>query len=267
MTTYSLAYLTTRELDPDQAVEVAAETGYQMVGLRLLPAGTEGPFAIMSDKAMQARTKAALASTGIQLADIEIVRVDDSFELERFKPFLELGAELGAKHVLTAGDDLERERLIQNYGAFCELAQSFGMSADLEPMPWTAVKHVRDAIEVTNAAGFSNAAVLIDALHYNRSDSSLDDLRAIAPERINYIQICDGPYIENPTFEQLIYNARTERFLPGDGDIDIAAMLRALPRDKVISIEIPRGEWEQKLSAKVRAEQALERTKALIDSL
>ena len=82
-----------------------------------------------------------------------------------------------------------------------------------------------------------------------------------------YIQICDGPHIENPTFEQLIYNARTERFLPGDGDIDIASMLRALPREKVISIEIPRGGWEQKLTAKVRAEQALERTKALIDSL
>ena len=60
-----------------------------------------------------------------------------------------------------------------------------------------------------------------------------------------YIQICGGPHIENPTFEQLIYIARTERFLTGDGDIDIASMLRSLPGDKVISIEILRGEWEQ----------------------
>ena len=178
-----------------------------------------------------------------------------------------MGAELGAKHVLVAGDDLNRNRLIENYGRFCEQASEFGMTADLEPMPWTAVKHIRDAIEVTSAVNFANAAILVDALHYDRSESSLDDLRSIDPSRINYIQVCDAPHIENPTLDQLIHNARGERFLPGDGDIDIASMLRALPRDKVISIEIPRTKEEATISPRERALQALDRTQQLIASL
>lgn len=264
---FSLAYLTTKDLSPDEAVLVAAETGYDMVGFRLLPAGTEDPFAILTDKNLQQRTRSAMTETGIKLADIEIVRINDNFDLARFDQFLSVGAELGAKHVLVAGDDLDRSRLIDNYGNFCKRAAEFGMSADLEPMPWTAVKHIRDAIEVTSAVNYSNAAILVDALHYDRSDSSLEDLRSIDPNRINYIQVCDAPHIENPTLDQLIHNARGERFLPGDGDIDIAAMLRALPRDKVISIEIPRSAEEATVSAKDRALQAITRTKELIKSL
>ena len=264
---YSLAYLTTKELSPDEAVLVAAETGYDMVGFRLLPAGTEVPFAILTDKNLQQRTLSAMNETGIKLADIEIVRINDSFNLARFDQFLSVGAELGAKHVLVAGDDLDRNRLIENYGNFCKRAAEFGMSADLEPMPWTAVKHIRDAIEVTSAANCSNAAILVDALHYDRSESSLDDLRSIDPSRINYIQVCDAPYIKNPTLDQLIHNARGERFLPGDGNIDIASMLRALPRDKVISIEIPRTAEEATVSPKDRALQALSRTQQLVASL
>ena len=264
---YSLAYLTTKELSPDEAVLVAADTGYDMVGFRLLPAGTEDPFAILTDKNLQQRTLSVMNETGIRLADIEIVRINDTFDLTRFDQFLSVGAELGAKHVLVAGDDLDRNRLIDNYGNFCERAAEFGMSADLEPMPWTAVKHIPDAIEVTSAVNFSNAAILVDALHFDRSDCSLDDLRLIDPNRINYIQVCDAPHIENPTLEQLIHNARGERLLPGDGDIDLASMLRSLPREKVISIEIPRTTEEATISPRERALQALERTQQLVASL
>ena len=261
---FSLAYLTTKELSPDEAVLVAAETGYDMVGFRLLPAGTEDPFPILTDKNLQQRTLSAMNETGITLADIEIVRINDTFDLARFDQFLAVGAELGAKHVLVAGDDLDRIRLIDNYGNFCKRAAEFGMTADLEPMPWTAVKHIRDAIEITSAVDYPNAAILVDALHYDRSDSSLDDLRLIDPNRINYIQVCDAPHIENPTLDQLIHNARGERLLPGDGDIDIASMLRALPWDRVISVEIPRSAEEETISAKERALEALERTKNLL---
>jgi sugar phosphate isomerase/epimerase len=264
---YSLAYLTTKELSPDEAVMVAAETGYDMVGFRLLPAGTEAPFPILTDKSLQQRTRSIMLETGVTLADIEIVRINDTFDLTRFDQFLSVGAELGAKHVLVAGDDLDRNRLIENYGNFCKRAAEFGMSADLEPMPWTAVTNIRDAVEVTSAVNYSNAAILVDALHYDRSESSLDDLRSIDPSRINYIQVCDAPHIETPTLDQLIHNARGERLLPGDGDIDIASMLKALPRDKVISIEIPRTHEEAIISPRERALQALKRTQQLIASL
>ena len=84
---YSLAYLTTKELSPDEAVLVAAETGYDMVGFRLLPAGTEAPFPILTDKSLQQRTRSIMMETGVTLADIEIVRINDTFDFTRFDQF------------------------------------------------------------------------------------------------------------------------------------------------------------------------------------
>lgn len=261
---YSLAYLTVKDAAPDEAVRIAAEAGYQKVGLRLLPAGSESAFPIMTDQALQRRVLNALAETGVGLADIEIARINDAYSNERFRSFLELGAKLGAAHVLVAGDDTERTRLIDNYGRFCELAAEYALTADLEPMPWTAVKNVRDAMAVINSVSQPNSAILIDALHFDRSDSSLEDLRAVPASKINYIQVCDGPHIESPTLEQLIFNARDERYLPGDGDIDLKAMLSALPSGKVISIEIPRTQAESRLSPLERAQEALARTQLLM---
>jgi hypothetical protein len=58
-----------------------------------------------------------LADTGIGVHDIEIVRFTLETDVESFLPFLEAGAELGAKHVLTAAYDPDRARLIDRFGA------------------------------------------------------------------------------------------------------------------------------------------------------
>jgi len=55
----------------------------------------------------------------------------------------------------------------------------YGMTADLEFMPWTAVPHARAALSVIEAAGMPpNAGILVDALHFDRSATTLDDIRA-----------------------------------------------------------------------------------------
>ena len=50
---FSLAFLTVKDIDPVDMVQTASETGYDYVGLRLLPAGTDGPYSILSDRAEQ----------------------------------------------------------------------------------------------------------------------------------------------------------------------------------------------------------------------
>ena len=44
MRSFSLAYLSAHTLTPPQTVDVAASTGYQFVGLRLLPSAPGGPW-------------------------------------------------------------------------------------------------------------------------------------------------------------------------------------------------------------------------------
>ena len=181
--------------------------------------------------------------TGVTVYDLEIIRIDAAFDPGRYLPLMEVGQRLGARAVLIAADDVDPARLADSYARLCERMQPFGLTADLEFMPWTAVRNARDAMAVIRAAGQpANAGILVDALHFGRSDTTLDDIRAIPREWLHYAQICDAsprtasgrPF----TADELIHTARCERLLPGEGGIDLSGLFAALPADLPISVEI-----------------------------
>ncbi|MEZ5534586.1 MAG: TIM barrel protein [Thiolinea sp.] len=261
---FSLSYLTVLDATPPEAVRIAAECSYDFVGFRITPAGSEPPFPLLTDKALLRETKAALADTGVQVADVEIVRINEQFDAQSTLPFLERCAELGAKHILVAGDDADLQRTAGNFAEFCELAAQFRLTADLEPMPWTGVKNVRDALQVLELAGHDNGYILLDALHIDRSDSTLEEVAAIDPARINYVQFCDGKHQASYTTEEMIFTARDERLLPGMGDIDLAGFLRAIPQGKVLAVEVPRKAESVTIPALQRAQQGLDALRQLI---
>src|ERR1700722_18507375 len=98
---FSLAHLTVICLSPPEVVRVAARTGYQTVGLRLIRVTGQSPgYPLMHDPATMRATKAAMVETGIGVLDIEFVRITPDFELGALEPFLAAGAELGARHVI-----------------------------------------------------------------------------------------------------------------------------------------------------------------------
>ena len=102
--TFSLAYLTQLDLPPAQAIAVAARTGYQFVGLRLLPAAPGGmAYPLMDDPRGRAETLAAIRNTGVGVFDLELIRLDPTFRASDYLSFFEVGAELGAKAILVAG--------------------------------------------------------------------------------------------------------------------------------------------------------------------
>lgn len=253
----SLAFLTVFDAAPPQAVHIAAACGYHAVGLRMLPSGPgQDPLPLMSDNAVLRQTRSALRDTGVQMADLEIARLGAGIDIAGFRPFLERGAELGARHVLVAGDDPDLAGQIDSFARFCELARDHGMTADLEPMPWTAVPDLARARQVVEGAGAPNGAILIDALHFDRAGDQPDALRQVPRGLLNYAQICDGPDPWDPSVDALIRVARDARLLPGEGGIDLTGIIRALPDDLIISVEVPQRALAQSLTPMERAERA-----------
>jgi len=117
--------------------------------------------------------------------------------------------------------------------------QPYGMTADLEFMPWTAVPNANTALRIiTNAGTPSNAGILVDALHVGRSHTTLDDIRAIPRALLHYAQICDAEAGLHFSTEQMIHSARCERLLPGEGTMDVQGLFDALPADLPISVEV-----------------------------
>ncbi|MCI5076489.1 sugar phosphate isomerase/epimerase [Oricola sp.] len=266
MRKFSLAYLTANGAGPVGAVQIAAEAGYDMISFRLLPGGPGDEIPpLMDDDALFRETTAVMRDTGVTMADAEMIRIGPDAEPRSFTPFLDRIAEMGAKHILTAIDDPERDRAIASYGAICELVAGYGLTADVEFMPWTACKTVADALEFVNAVDLPSSAILFDTLHYDRCGSTPEDIAKIPAHKMNYIQLCDGPADYVRSDAEMIRIARTARMFPGAGGIDLGAFLHLMPPDITVSVEVPDKPLAESMGRTAFAREALDRTKAVLD--
>ena len=265
----SLASLTVLELSPPEMVEVAARAGYSHVGLRLVPATPEEHhFALVGDDDLRRRTMERLRDTGIRVLDVEILRLKPDTVVAGFEKTLAVGAEFGATELLVAGNDSDEQRLTENFARLCDLAAPYGLHPHLEFMPWTDARNLEQALRIVAKAGRENGAVLVDAFHFDRSGSRLEDLDGVPPSRLRYAQLCDvaGP---RPTdMAEILRQARNERRFPGEGDCDLIGLLRCLPANLPLSLEIPTVKLlEQGVSGLQRAQMAIDRTRELLARL
>jgi len=263
--TYSLAQLIALPYTPPQMVQLAADTGCSACGIRILPAATGGVHhALPPGSPLLRETRSRIDATGVGVLDLEIIRIAPAFDVLAYGAFFEAGAELGAKHVLVAGDDGDVARMTANFAALCDAAAAYGLTCDLEPMPWCPVASVADAARIVDGADRPNGAVLVDALHFFRSDSTLADVKRLPRTRLNYAQMCDGKVPGPTTREGLIHDARCERLLPGEGGFDLHALFAALPADLPVSIEIPSDTRAPTMGYAAWARAAFEATKRVL---
>src|SRR6516165_2530616 len=203
---YSLAYLTSAPMAPPDALVLAQKLDYQAIGVRIAPAMPDGDFSpLATDPAMLRDTIRRMADAGVPVFDVEIVRIGPQFKLDQFAAFLETAAKLKARAVLVAGDDPDEARLTDSFAAFCRAAAPFGLTANLEFMPWTAVKDARTALRIVTNAGEPNGRVLVDTLHAARSTTTLDDIAQLPRHLLSYGQLCDAPADIPTTNDELIH--------------------------------------------------------------
>ncbi|MBV6290494.1 sugar phosphate isomerase/epimerase family protein [Pseudomonas aegrilactucae] len=264
----SLAALTVLELSPPEMVEVAARAGYSHVGLRLEPAtAQEHHFPLVRDGDLRRQTAQRLHDTGIKVLDVEILRLKPETRVAEFEALLAVGAEFGATELLVAGNDPDEARQTDNFAALCDLAAPYGLHPHLEFMPWTDAKHLTQAARIVANAGRPNGCVLVDAFHFDRSASRLEDLRQLPASRIRYAQLCDVAGPRPHDMAEILRQARNERRFPGEGDCDLLGLLRSLPAGVPLSLEIPtRQLLEQGVSALQRAQWALEKARKVLNA-
>ena len=241
MRTLSLAALTLLDVPPPEQVRIAAQAGFTHVGLRLLPATPSDPdYDMLGDTAAVRDTLAALMETGVRVSDVEIVRLTPDFSVDaRLQLFLTTAARLGAKQVLVAGNDDNRARSAGNLARLAEAGQEHGLTMNLEPMPWTHLRTIAEARALITASGRSDIGILIDAIHFWRAGESLSTIAALPQNCLNYMQLCDASPQPPADEQELIYQARAARQVPGEGGLDLHGLMAALPATLPVSIEVP----------------------------
>jgi sugar phosphate isomerase/epimerase len=151
-------------------------------------------------------------------------------------------------------------RTIRTCRAMCERAAPCGLSLDIEFMPWTSIPDLSAAVRLMQAVDQPNAGIVVDTLHQDRSDSRIEDLAALPRRWLHYMQICDAPAAKPASIEAMIHCARYERLFPGEGGLDLAGMLAALPGDIPISVEVPTETLARTVGAEERARRAIQAT-------
>jgi sugar phosphate isomerase/epimerase len=174
---------------------------------------------------------------------------------------------LGAQHVLVAGNDPDEARLAEHFAALCDLGAPLRLTLNVEPMPWTEVKNVAQGLRLITMAARPNAGLLIDPIHFDRGGNVPADIAAIPRECLLYMQLCDAPAKRPRDPATLLHQARAERLMPGDGGLDLAGILRALPSTLPLALEVPMATLAKTMAAVERATRIRTKTEALLATL
>ena len=242
MPRHSLAHLTLINCTPPELVYVAARAGYDAISPRFIPMNVPGEFtqSAVSRSQVQA-TRTALATTGLEVLDIELARITEDCDPRSFEPSLELGGELGARHMIMSAwtksrDD--RNFLLDVYGETCDLAAPYGLTVDLEFPTFSRLRTLDEALDIVRAADRANGGILVDTLYLHLSRVDVGELLHVPPEWLHTLHVSDClPGIAD-TREGMIQLARDARLYPGEGWIDFAGIVERCPPMNY-SIELP----------------------------
>lgn len=259
---FSLAHLTVLGLPPPQLVYVAARAGYDYVSPRLIHLGLPGEpnHALHTQPQLLAQTKAALASTGVRVHDIELARIVEGVDVRSYLPALEVGAALGARAVLSSIWSGSRSEQIDAFGQLCDLARPLGMTVDLEYVPIAAVTHLAQAVDLLRTANRPNAGLMIDMHHFHRARDRAEDLDALPREWFHFAHLCDAPGEIPADRDAMVHILREARLYVGDGGIEVADILAHMP-PVVHSIELPHKARAEELGYTEHAFRCLETLK------
>lgn len=225
---------------PLELIEAAAAGGFDYCGLRLVaPMATDNIVDVVTDAGLVRQIGQRLRETGVRLLDIEAIWLQPSTDVRALLPALEVGKALGAQHVLVVGYDANRSRLLDNFSSLCEAAMRLQMNVGLEFITYCSIGTLDQARSLVKDSRQPNAGLLLDALQFFRSGATCDQLEAVAPSLLRYMQICDGPLAGPVLLEDRRREARTARLLPGQGELPIADLIKALPAGVPLSLEAP----------------------------
>jgi len=253
----SLSPLTLLDASPAEQVTAAATAGFDALGIRVMPAADERIHPMLGETPMMLETLARLNDTGLTVLDVELIFLRPEHRPQDALAVLDAGHRLGARFALVLGYDADESRLADRFAWLCEEAAQRGIRPGLEFMKYSPVQSLDAAVRIVQRAGHPAGAVLVDALHLQRSGGTPAQLTAVPPELLPYGQLCDGPLEPVwPDDDVARLESRTGRLFPGDGQFPLAELVRALPAGGALSVESP-VKAHANASPGARAQQAL----------
>jgi len=261
---YSLGHLTLIDVPTPELIRIAHRTGYDFVSPRLICDGLPGgDYSLSRHDDLLGQTVRALAETGLPLHDIELARIAADVDPAGYEPDLAIGAELGARHLISSIWTSDRSYAVDAFGRLCRLAAQYDLTVDLEWVPIASVTTMHDALDVIAEVNEPNARLMVDLHHFHRSRERLADLDEIPAGLFSVVQICDAPGPIPTERDEMTRIIREGRSYLGEGGIHPAVILERLP-PVVYSIELPNSAAVARWGAEGHARRCLETARSYL---
>jgi sugar phosphate isomerase/epimerase len=230
----SIDCLTFTNTRPVDMVLAAGEAGFDRVSLWINPPSVHPAMLVAADAVRECET--ALADSGVKVHSLEAFDLASTAAIESYRPAFEIGARLGGKAALAYHLTVEdRSQAADLLGRFAETAAQYGLGTFVEPIVFCRTSTLAQARDLIRAS-CSNALILFDTWHFMRTGSTLDDLRAIEPELIGYVQLNDGLLVPP---DDLLVEVSGERAYVGQGEFPLKDILSLVRRDIIWGNETP----------------------------
>lgn len=264
MVALSLDCLTLTDTHPAGLIDSADAAGFDHISLWVQPPAAYPSALVTPDLAPECAR--LLSESGVKPHLLEVFDLASEEAVEAYRPALELGARLGARAALVIHyANPDRSHAASLLATFARTAAEYGLGVNLEPVAMGRTRTLAQARELIRESG-SDARILVDTLHLIRSGGGVEQLRAIDPALIGYVQINDGPLSIEP--ETMIAEAHGERLYPGEGEFPLAELLRIMPRSIPWGLETPsRRRAQAGMSPRQQALELMAATRRMLDRL
>jgi sugar phosphate isomerase/epimerase len=237
MRALGLDHLSLFDLTPAELVRVAADAGCRSVGLFLEPVPFDGAarFDMSPSGAAFRDTLSVLAATGLKVVALDPFLLLPETDFARLERNLEIGARLGARAANVVVLDSDPARREDNLARLFQRAEAHGLALWIEAYTLSEIRTNTAALALADCVS-AKIGLTVDSLHVRRAGDRWSDIATLPAARIAYVQISDGPAAPP---DDLAYEAVYERGLPGDGELDLPALIALILEGVPISIEAP----------------------------
>jgi hypothetical protein len=178
---FSIAHLTVLGTTPLDLIHIAADAGYDYVSIRMTPvADGEHVTPLAGIRAWSAASRSASPTPASKYSMSNWRGSVLMMSRTSTAGVLEAAAGIGAQHVLAQLNDPDRDRATERFGRLCDLALEFSLTVDLEFPSWSETGDLAAAAAVVRDVDRSNAGILVDVLHFFRSNSSIETVGCVA---------------------------------------------------------------------------------------
>lgn len=236
-----IEFLSVFGLPPAEFVHLAADLGCRHISTALFGAPVDPPlyppFSLLDQDVRDAMV-AAMRERDVSISLGEGLIIAPGVDVRSHDGALAVMAELGVRRINTISLDPDLGRSVEQFGVLAEMTAEAGMDLTVETSPGFVPHDVAMALEIVRQVDQPHFRLLIDTMHVSRTGTTPEDLAAIEPDLIGYIQLADVPLVADGSMSYFD-EAMTNRLVPGAGGLPLVEILRALPTDVVVGIESP----------------------------